>query len=399
VHLAFVFERFFCIKIGTPPGRAKLLCTSIAKKPAMEELGLISSPLIDHEIAEDKRIAHPEWEPGPDLERPRRRKCAVSILKYILRFNFIRIFIMLSALVVLIFLVLTWDELRPPVHSQGLVPIFQEVIQDVKSILHSSLFFLNGNAASTASPFTWVGWLINIQALLGAGTLLVALFVWYGEIHEDWENILPKRMSVFFLHNGLPVIVCRYVWLAGEGDLRAWGQQVAAQAVGERFLSFYPNVRLEAPRKALWIDGKICRHYEVCFELMDMDKKKNQNLFLAKYAGKCRYQNMATGSNVVRSVPIADLKNRIKAEVFPFNWPEKSNPDLSDAGIQTQSPQTSSTSPTAHSRLWVATTTAPSWGIVKGDCRRALSVEEVERHAAPPDRRSPLDDDQGPAGS
>lgn len=372
----------------------------------MEESGLISSLLIDHEIAEDKRTDHPEWEPGPDLERPSRWKCAVSILKYILRFNFIRILIMLSSLVVLIFLVLTWDELRPPVHSQGLAPIFQEVVQDVKSILHSvksilnsSLFFLNGDAASTTSPSTWVGWLINIQALLGAGTLLVALFVWYGEIHEDWENALPKRMSVFFLHNGLPVIVCRYVWLAGEGDLRAWGQQVAAQAVDERFLSFYPNVRREAPRKALWIDGKICRHYEVCFELMDMDKKNNQNLFLAKYAGKCRYQNMATGSNVVRSVPIADLKNRIKAEVFPFNWPEKSNPDSSDTGIQTKSPQTSSTSPTAHSRLWVITTTAPSWGIVKGDCRRGRAVEEVERHPALPDRRSPLDDDEGPAGS
>jgi hypothetical protein len=251
----------------------------------------------------------PQRDLGPDLKPlgwwPEHGK----ILMYILKHHGIKISIVILAIVALVYYLHAWDELYPSILSQ------------------------KATIAEPVSPTSWTGWLNNLQSYLAIGTFFVALFVWYGKIRDDWQEELPKRMSVFFLHNGLPVIVCRYVWLAGEGDLRAWGQQVAAQAVGERFLSFYPNVRLEAPRKALWIDGKICRHYEVCFELMDMDKKKNQNLFLEKYAGECRYQNMATGSNIVSSVPIADLKNRIKAEVFPFNWPEKSNPGLSDTGI------------------------------------------------------------------
>ncbi|MBN1236751.1 MAG: hypothetical protein JW999_12010, partial [Methanotrichaceae archaeon] len=68
---------------------------------------------------------------------------------------------------------------------------------------------------------------------------------------------------------------------------------------------------------ARWIDGKICRHYVVCFELTD------ENPFLARYLGMCRYQNMATGSNIVSSVPLADLQRRFSASFFPFDWPEK----------------------------------------------------------------------------
>jgi hypothetical protein len=155
-----------------------------------------------------------------------------------------------------------------------------------------------------------------VQSLLGGGTLLVALFVWYGEISEKWENSLPKRMSVFFLSQSLPVIVCRYVWLADEGDLRAWGQQVAAQAAQVPYLRFYPNIKAEAPSRAVWIDKKICRHYVVCFELTD------KNPDLGKYRGKCHYQNMATGKNEVFSVPLAQLQRDVPASVCPFKWPD-----------------------------------------------------------------------------
>jgi hypothetical protein len=246
-----------------------------------------------------------KWEPGPDLKQPGRLKRRFSILHYALQSRLIQIAVMVIALVLLIDLVLKWDVLRPPIH------------QDIFRILFSQIISQNAATLPTESPSNWVDWWIRVQSILGFGTLLVATFVWHGEICEDWENALPKRMSVFFLHEGRPVIISRYIWLADEGDLRAWGQQVAAQAACERFLNFYPNVKAQNPGLAIWIDGNICRHYAVCFELTD------ENPFLARYSGMCRYQNMATGSNTVSSVPLADLQKRVSASVFPFDWPEK----------------------------------------------------------------------------
>lgn len=265
------------------------------------------------EIARDEPTADHEWEPGPDLKRPGWLKCRFSILRYALKFHRTQIVIMFCALALLVVLVLKWNVLRPPMQSQGLIQMAAEIVQGITSVLYSPMFFQNAIAISAVSPSNWVDWWIRVQSSLGIGTLLVALFVWYGEIREDWENSLPKRMSVFFLHKGLPAIVCRYIWLAGESDLRAWGQQVAAQAARERFLNFYPNVKALAPDLAVGVDGAICRHYTVCFELMD------DNPFLKTNQGRCFYQNMATGSCGVSSVSLEALKKGVSASVFPFN--------------------------------------------------------------------------------
>jgi len=223
---------------------------------------------------------------------------------------------MFLALVLLLDLVLRWDELRPPIHFQISMQMIIGIIQDISRVLLASpMFFQNEATVSSVSPSTWVGWWISVQSLLGGGTLLVALFVWYRDIREEWENSLPKRMSVFFLRQGQPIIVCRYVWLAGEGDLRAWGMQVAAQAAQVSVLRFYPNVKAEVPSMAIWIDKNICRHYVVCFELTE------NNPDLKMQPGTCCYQNMATGKNDVLPVPLADLQREVPASVFPFKWP------------------------------------------------------------------------------
>ena len=283
---------------------------------AAPSLQLDSSEMIDGESG-----GQSSWEPGPNLKSPGWMRCKLSILGYALKHHRIQIFIMALALGLIIDLVLRWDELRPPMQIQISMPMASGIIDDILYVLRDSpMFFQDGTIASPKSPSTWVDWWVYVQSLLGGGTLLVALFVWYGEIREDWENALPKRMSVFFLHQGLPVIICRYIWLAGEGDLRAWGQQVAAQAAGEHILIFYPNVRAEAPKLITWTNGNICRHYEICFELRDMDIVKKQNLFLEDLQSKntCRYQNMASGSNTAAPVKLADLRQKAPASAFPF---------------------------------------------------------------------------------
>jgi len=293
----------------------------------MEVSAAFPSPSPDSpELVQDE-TDEAKWELGPNLKRPGWLRSRLSITGYILRHHCFQIAIMALALLLIIDLVLRWDELRPPLHIQISMQMITGLIQDaLQVLLYSPMFFQDGSIASSKSPSTWVDWWVYVQSLLGGGTLLVALFVWYGEIREDWENARPKRMSVFFLHKGYPVIICRYIWLAGEGDLRAWGQQVAAQAVGEHVLRFYPNVRAEVPRLVMWTDGNICRHYELCFELMDMNKEKKENLFLEELELKneCRYQNMAK-SNMVSPVKLADLRKKVPTSVLPFNWPETSD--------------------------------------------------------------------------
>ncbi len=255
--------------------------------------GQASSPdLTNVEKAVGPESTDPQWDPGPDLDPLSSTQRRKLIRDYVLQHHRNQIVVMILAILLLGIGACVWDELHPPI-------------------------FNNSTAVPSTSPSNWADWVIRIQAFFGLTTLLVALFVWIGEIREDWENRLPKRMSVFFLHKGWPVIVCRYIWLAGQDDLRAWGQQVAAQAAEQRFLNFYPNVTAQHPELAIWIDGMICKHYVVCFELTD------QNPFLTRYSGMCRYQNVATGSNIVFSVPLTDLQSGVSASVFPFQWPEK----------------------------------------------------------------------------
>ncbi|HSD56837.1 MAG TPA: hypothetical protein VLB04_01545 [Methanotrichaceae archaeon] len=125
----------------------------------------------------------------------------------------------------------------------------------------------------------------------------VALLVWYAETRDDWENNLPKWMSVFFFYRGRPVIICHYVWLAGAGDMRAWGQQVARQTVEGQQLDFSPDIEARTSLE-VWPSGTVCKHYAVCFTLT------KRNPFLTGHPGECRYQNLAAEFKEVRPVPL-----------------------------------------------------------------------------------------------
>lgn len=149
-------------------------------------------------------------------------------------------------------------------------------------------------------PLDLPTWLSNLQAILGGFTLLVAVFVWFAELRDDWEEELPCRMSVYFFHEGRPAIICRHVWLAGPDDLRAWGQQVGAQAVGERFLDFTPDIAARPTEVAVLPDGSACRHHAVRFHLTSRPAAvANPDL--------CRYQNLLASDITARTVTVASV--------------------------------------------------------------------------------------------
>lgn len=160
--------------------------------------------------------------------------------------------------------------------------------------------WLAANPAASG-PENIPAWLGNIQAVLGAFTLFVAVSVWVNELREDWEQELPCRMSVHFFHEGQPAVVCRHVWLAGADDLRAWGQQVGAQAAGDRFLDFTPDLTARPHELALTPDGAACRLYAVRFHLTKLPAS------LATAPGCCRYQNLIAPDRTLRTLPVASV--------------------------------------------------------------------------------------------
>jgi len=159
---------------------------------------------------------------------------------------------------------------------------------------------------SANAPEGIIEWLLNAQTILGMGTLLVALFVWIGEMEKDWEDSLPKRLSVFFFWKGKPLIVCRYVWLAGKDEIRVWGQQVGVQAQEtlphekpqDSFLHFEPDMQTRGPELLKGPGGSVWKHYSICFKLTDL------NTSLRRTKEYCRYQNVAATNKAASNFPI-----------------------------------------------------------------------------------------------
>jgi len=178
---------------------------------------------------------------------------------------------------------------------QIVIAILAAVIVAVFGLVYSDYLKWPTNLSAFADsgdgrPTNWGSLFDRLQSSFAAFTLLVALYVWCGELRQDWESQLPARMTVVFLRAEVPAIICRYAWLAGPDDLRAWAQQVAGQAVGERFLEFSPDVASRSVEIMRPPANSPCRYYEIRFQLtgpkVALDKiPKNQ----------CCYQNLLQG--------------------------------------------------------------------------------------------------------
>lgn len=124
--------------------------------------------------------------------------------------------------------------------------------------------------ASGASPNPmaefWNNWL---QPVIGLFTLLVAIFVWSSEAREEWEQNLPKLLSVYFFYRDAPALVCRYAYLSAEGDIRQMAQQVGLQMNNQKPLKFVPFIEQKPPDLVQDIQRKAYKHYRVRFNLTE----------------------------------------------------------------------------------------------------------------------------------
>lgn len=85
-------------------------------------------------------------------------------------------------------------------------------------------------------------WQNNFEVIATSAILIATIILAIGELNNDWEAHLPKRLTVIFTYKGLPVMKCKEAWLAGESDIRQWSQQIGKQMSDGEYLDFEPFV-------------------------------------------------------------------------------------------------------------------------------------------------------------
>lgn len=142
----------------------------------------------------------------------------------------------------------------------------------VASIALGSSFFLVTGPFNLKPSLTWE----FVEPFLGITTLLLAISIRTSEFRQERRERLAKRLTVYFLYphsSGLReprriAFACEYAYLAAEGDIRTWGQQIGGQMAGNSLLRFEPAIEE-------WdgVEGKIpgekkkIVHYRVVFQL------------------------------------------------------------------------------------------------------------------------------------
>lgn len=86
-----------------------------------------------------------------------------------------------------------------------------------------------------------------IDPLVAIGTAIIALSLGFFQSKKNWEDQLPKRLTVHFIYNGKAVLSCYEAFLAGAGDVRAWSQQIGGQMAGVPYISFFPYINSSNP--------------------------------------------------------------------------------------------------------------------------------------------------------
>lgn len=110
-------------------------------------------------------------------------------------------------------------------------------------------------------------WTKCLDPLIGLGTFLIALAVWFLEVNRERKNDMPNKLTVFFKYGTRTAMTCEKAYLASEGDIRAWGQQIGKQMAENIFLDFLPYIEQPPAETEFDESGKPFLHYQVTFFL------------------------------------------------------------------------------------------------------------------------------------
>lgn len=125
-----------------------------------------------------------------------------------------------------------------------------------------------------AMPMAFTNFWDALFGLLGV-LLTVGLTIIYAA--KEWRDSLEKRLTVHFEYKGKYIMTCHEAYLASEGDIRAWGQQIGFQMTNKTQLDFYPYLSQKNPETAYDTNLKIhFMKYEVTFHLRTIETQVKQ---------------------------------------------------------------------------------------------------------------------------
>lgn len=146
---------------------------------------------------------------------------------------------------------------------------------------------------------------VNIlEPVVTLGTFFIAAWLGARNIKEEWENQLPKKLTVHFKHKDSYVFTCHKAYLFGESDIRQMGQQIGFQMNENHSLSFYPYIKLE-PTTIEKNEKEYFRHYEVTFFLSSWEKR------VTKFAGTMTSIHPETGNGYLMFKTRLSVRNKL----------------------------------------------------------------------------------------
>lgn len=153
-------------------------------------------------------------------------------------------------------------------------------------------------------------------------TLVVAMGLWISNANWERKQRLDFRLTVQFIYQNRTIARCEEAYLAGEGDIRAWGQQIGAQMLRTRFLKMQPYINQTGPDiKYDTQTKKEFKLYTICFYLKE--KPALDSFSTEQSAAKDTFiQEMKTKCLVWKRIYDSDKNPLVKEEWL--NYAQKS---------------------------------------------------------------------------
>jgi len=138
---------------------------------------------------------------------------------------------------------------RPATTGERLFAALRHAVRMNWRLVLLSLVVTSAFMLVLASRTAWDlgGWWGAVQNIGTCLTLVVAFLVWVGELHQEWIEGHPKRLTVRFRYKDRVVMACEGAYLAGASDIRAWAQQLGGQMSDDYNLKLFPNLEQRQP--------------------------------------------------------------------------------------------------------------------------------------------------------
>jgi hypothetical protein len=169
-----------------------------------------------------------------------------------------------------------------------------------------------------------VSWL---DPIIGLATFVFAVFLWLNGLRKEWEQSLPKRLTVQFEYEGRNVMICRDSLLANLADARTWALQIGNQMSSCPKLRFQPLYNFQDTGIMEAHAGKKYKSYIITYYLTQLpvpepdngtpeqNEKQKEDILWKLQNGCIEWIPEYSNDNTVTIVPGFQIKSGAKMTV------------------------------------------------------------------------------------